>query len=407
MFSAIRRLFSPRISALAAFCATAAMIAVGCHERTGSPPVRPAIPTTAAQSAVSAAEFQTSLRAGSGLLTAEEARAYLGDAVCARCHRKIAADAAHTRHALTLRSVRIAEQGRYFEHSAPVKDSALGYAYRPGVQAGRCVVVGESRSGRRSLPADYVMGAGRNAWTYLSAEHPDAWVDMRLTYYTRLRQWDFTPGQRPGDQILVRAAGIMQAGDQLPACLSCHVTYLRAGKAGPDVAQSHIGIGCERCHGPGRAHLDALERAPASTRPALQMEAYGRALPARINTLCGQCHHDESNSRPGDPKTENGLPRFEGVALVRSRCYQASGTLSCITCHSPHQDAPSTPGVYNAECLKCHSTQTDRPLAAHTAGKACPVNPKSGCVGCHMPAQSIPTIPHATYHNHWIKVWKR
>lgn len=410
MLSRHRPFCGPRIPALAALCATAALIALGCHARDAAPAAVPTtlVPTKADLPVERTAEFQTLLRPGSALLTEEQVRDYLGDAVCARCHRAIAAAAAHTRHAQTLRPVRIAELGRFFEHAVPVKDRALDYTYRPTVQAGRCVILGENRSGTHSLAADYVMGAGRNALTYLSAERPDAWVDMRLSYYTRIRKWDFTPAQRPGDRLFERAAGIVQAGEMLPACLSCHVTYLRAGEAGPNVAKSHIGIGCERCHGPGRAHLESLKNGRGAIgRPvALQMEAYGRAQPARINVLCGQCHHDESNSKSGDPKTESGIARFEGVALVRSRCYQAGGTLSCITCHDPHKDAPSTPAVYEAQCLKCHSVPShDSPPRAGSP-RICPVNPKSGCVGCHMPAQSIPTIPHATYHNHWIKVWK-
>ena len=392
--------------AIAAITLTGVLIAIGCaaphpgaHKGEPREPLgAPAAPAT----------FATVLSDGTALLSQTESDEYLGDAVCGGCHTAIGKTYATSRHARTLRPVRAAEHGAWFRSAHAVKDAALGYTYLPGVASGRCVIAGRSAGGADVLAADYVMGAGRNALTFFSAERPDAWVDMRISYYTRQHKWDFTPGQRPGDRFFTRAAGITQEGTRLRACLSCHVTYLRAGAEGPDIGNSHIGIGCERCHGPGRAHINAVERAQkGGGRISLAMEAYNRATPERIDVLCGQCHHNASNSVPGDPKTENGLPRFEGVALVRSKCFQASRTLSCITCHDPHKDAGSESGEYVRQCLTCHAPTAALHGSAARGGKVCPVNPVTGCIPCHMPAQTIATIPHAKYHNHWIKVWKK
>jgi len=394
------------IALLLAVVVPLVLVGLGCHEPGVADKQNASVP--ARSDTVAPASFETKLSDGSRLLDGSEAGEYVGDAVCANCHKSIGHDYARTRHARTFRQVKLDEQGPFFRNGNAVKDDGLRYTYQAAMRGGKCVIVGASVNQRGTLPADYVLGAGRNACTFLSAERPDSWVDLRISYYTQRRRWDFTPGQQPGDRIFKRAAGISQEGPLLPACLSCHVTYLRAGVSGPDIAGSHIGIGCERCHGPGRAHIEALGR--SSGKPvdgSLAMERYGKATPLRINALCGQCHHDEANSRDGDPKTENGLARFEGVALVRSRCFQESGALSCITCHDSHKDASADASQNEKRCLNCHSSAGAAPLHAGPAGKTCPVNKASGCIECHMPAQTIATIPYAKYHNHWIKVWKK
>ena len=396
-----------RIALISAVFASFVLIALGCR---GPGVVRSQNPATAASSsAADRTGTEIPLTDGALLLNADEARNYVGDSICATCHGAVGRAFAETRHARTLRPVHLNEQRPFFEHANTVKDPVLQYSYQPLVSSGRCVVAGESGSRRGILSADYVIGTGRNARTYFCAERPDSWVDLRVSYYSEVGRWDYTPGQRPGDRLFVRAAGLTQEGPMLPACLNCHVTYLRAGNIGPDIANSHIGIGCERCHGPGRAHVEAVGRKKMSAGPPwLAMEKYAKATPQRINSLCGQCHHDEGNSKDGDAKTEKGLARFEGVALVRSKCFQESRALSCITCHDPHRDVSSDTASNVKRCLTCHSTVADNPARPATAhGKICPVNRTSGCIGCHMPAQKIATIPYAKYHNHLIKVWKR
>ena len=350
------------------------------------------------------------------MLTAEEASDYTGDASCARCHDAVCRQYKGTRHAETLLPVTPERHGAFFRNGNKVKDGILGFTYRADIQNGKPVIVGETAARKSALPADFAFGSGRNAITFLSRERPDAWVDLRISYYTREKKWDYTPTQRPGDREFTRAAGIVQAGELLTACLQCHVTYLRAGAEGPDIEKSHLGIGCERCHGPGRAHIEAIDlRAKGYRIASIFMEKLKEASPERINKVCGDCHHDTTNSPPGEFKTENGLARFEGVALPRSKCYQKSGTLSCVTCHNPHQDADPDPARNDALCLNCHSSPKKAPAhppvgvppAAPPAVTVCKVNPKSGCVGCHMPAQTIATIPHAKYHHHWIKVWEK
>ena len=369
---------------------------------------------------------------GDRLLSKTEADAFVNDKVCSGCHEKVCKGFEGARHAKTLKAVTVSEFSSIFKLGSTLSDENLQFKYKPVVENGKCVMLGVSGERRGALPVDYVMGTGRNAYTFFSAESPDLWVDLRLSFYTNSKKWDFTPMQKPGDRVFTRAAGIEQKGSRLIGCLKCHVTFLRADDSnrgrfqGVDISNSHIGIGCERCHGPGKPHLDAIASTNAMSRRQqsgsrvsssgdlagktdaldLKTEDFKHSTPERINQLCGACHHNDENSSKNDPKTENDLARFEGVALARSRCFRESGKLTCVTCHNPHEDVSKNNSKNESDCLNCHSSRVQPTSALQSArGKICPVNPKAGCIPCHMPAQVIPSIPFAKYHNHYIKVW--
>jgi hypothetical protein len=357
------------------------------------------------------------VRTANRALTSQEANAYIGDAACAQCHLAICRMQGRSRHARTLQPVTLSNHGNFYRQNAAVRDPLLGYTYTVAVENGRCVQRGTSAAGGGSLAADYAFGSGRNAHTYMSRVSDGAWVDLRLSYYTRIHRWDYTPMQKPGDRSWKRAAGIDEQGAELVNCLLCHVTVLRSKPGGIDIANSNLGIGCERCHGPGKAHVESIQRVLAAGRSApgslVKLEDLKHAGQDRINEICGGCHRTPATAPAGNAKTENGLARFEGAALPRSACYQQSGTLTCVTCHDPHGDSDASAQHNDAKCLGCHTRsaapETGAPghTQSHHTVKTCPVNRTDGCVRCHMPAQTIATIPHATYHNHWIKVWSK
>jgi len=83
--------------------------------------------------------------------------------------------------------------------------------------------------------------------------------------------------------------------------------------------------------------------------------------------------------------------RFQPYGLMKSRCFQASkDTLSCLTCHKPHSNVSSNKETYEKACLSCHDTSgSTSKTQGQAAVKACPVNPKSGCISCHMPKRGV------------------
>ena len=383
---------------MAAVLCAAVLMAASCRRQpiAVSPP-QP-VSTPAAEPAV---DVRTVFRA----LNDQEAAAYAGDRACEPCHPRECRAAANTRHTQTLLPVTEAVHGPVFRSADRVKDGALGCTYSVQVRNGQCVMLGATSTGEKALAADFVFGSGKNAHTFMSRISDDEWIDLRISYYTGQKRWDFTPMQKPGDRELTLKAGIEQKGARLVSCVLCHATVVRASGDGLDAGKSDLGVRCERCHGPAKSHVDSARTKPVGGKAAIvHLEDLKRAAPDRINEVCGFCHKTPENAHAGDPKTENGLARFQGAALARSACFQQSGKLSCITCHDPHTDVDSNSSRNDAKCKSCHTT------AAHTANTAaphlCPVNKEAGCVKCHMPAQTIKSIPYAVYHNHWIKVWR-
>ncbi len=369
-------------------------------------------------------------------LTSAEAANYLGDKVCGACHARVAATHAHSAHAQTLRAVTVEQDGPIFRHANAVKDPRNHFTYGTVVQQNICQMLVFNKSVEAALPADFAVGSGKHARSYLNRDDLNGWVSLRLSYYLAAGKWDFSAGQPP-ERTLSSSMGTELKGPQVTACLLCHTTVVRsqagldlAGEtvradAYPDLAASSFGVGCERCHGPGRAHVDAVSHAKEpllrveATAKAVHetfgMEDLSRATPARITTLCGYCHRTLQNSDMRDPHNEADVPRFQGVALERSLCYQKSGSLSCLSCHDPHADADADRSHNDAVCLNCHSSTTARPPGERPSlsagpvhdpqGVPCPVNPRKDCTGCHMPQQMVALGPGVQYTNHWIKVW--
>lgn len=371
----------PRATLTAIAMGVAPLLLAACQR-----PVPPAKPSPAA----AIADVRT-LRRG---LTDAEADAYLGDRACAPCHDEIATEHAGSHHAATLRKVDASVHLPYFQRRQKIEDPIEGVVYSPLVIDGRPGMQLVGSTEKAALPADYVIGAGANAHTYFCVVQPGYWMDLRLSYYPKAGKWDFTPGQRPG-QSIPTSAGKPQVGKKLTACLLCHVTALRENAGMPDVERSLLGVGCERCHGSGKAHVAAAERGDVE-RARAALENLGSATPERLTRLCGFCHQDSTVAVPGKPHTEKDLPRFQSAALERSKCYMKSGTLSCTTCHGPHGNADGAPRNDEDHCRKCHGD----------SGKGCKAGHREGCVSCHMPRQGIEGIPNARYTNHWIKVWR-
>ena len=72
---------------------------------------------------------------------------------------------------------------------------------------------------------------------------------------------------------------------QYPDCISCHVVGFREKSGFINIERTpHLGaVGCERCHGPGSAHV---------ADPQVKMGKVGNGLPAMV---CTQCHDFEQS----------------------------------------------------------------------------------------------------------------
>jgi hypothetical protein len=239
------------------------------------------------------------------------------------------------------------------------------------------------------LPVDYALGSGKSGITYVAMIGPDRMVEIRKSFFPPRKSWYTTPGQESG--LASDDVGKVHGRDNIRKCFRCHAVTLPDAANVPD--PRFFGVGCEACHGPGSAHIAAIEAGDA-TRD--RMEKLSLIPGASLSLRCGVCHGQvaEVASRPHDRALTN---RFQVYGLAQSACFiKSNGTLSCATCHAGHGDASHDPTSYAAACLSCHSSPQ---------GKTCPVQPKKDCVRCHMPSKpALPGTGLPTYMaDHWIR----
>ena len=318
-----------------------------------------------------------------------DSEGYVGMEACSGCHSGIYASYQKTAMA---RASGPAIQGLI---SGEFVHAASGVHYRVYADKGAAWLAYErpgdpSVHGTRELL--YFIGSGRRGRTYLFSD--DGFVfESPINWYAQRRVWDMAPAYQSVRQIPMN----------LPAeasCLSCHTSNMQTPEMGTENRYklplfAHPGITCERCHGPGAAHI--------STNAAMLNPL---KLPARRReAICMQCHLEGSiaiqrpgkhlyDFKPGDDLSNyvsyfelardgsqdvGAFSQFE--ALAQSVCKRKSGdAMSCMSCHDPHFSPSSEEKVsfYRSKCLACHG--------AAFGAKHHRDNPN--CAQCHMPAIS-------------------
>jgi len=206
-------------------------------------------------------------------------------------------------------------------------------------------------------------------------------------------------------------------------CVGCHVSgeekNFQAQTREYQTRWSDFGTSCERCHGPGRSHVQQyaqaarVDQSPADRRIVRPT----RLDPATSSMVCAQCHSLRTVVNPGytagadyydffnprleyDPGTDRELPywpdgrprRFsnDAIGLWQSACFR-QGQATCTTCHrDPHEPNiernPQLAAGNNALCTQCHQAIGSR-LTEHTRHTA--TSAGSSCVECHMPKTVI------------------
>jgi hypothetical protein len=371
-----------------------------------------------------------SLRSAAGQAAARDG--FVGDAACAGCHEAKTASYLHTAHHLT-------------SHN-PSPASVLG-SFKPGHD--QLVIVPESntaglpplrflmeRKGDKFIETvvsgdgvdavtqtetiGVVTGSGTRGQTYLYWRR-DSLFELPVSYWTDGKRWINSPGYQNGTADFSRP---VTAG-----CMECHSTYLQAvsGNAGGNRFRKdtlEVGISCERCHGPGAAHVARYRGgAPAAADEIVNPAKFSRE---RQLELCAYCHSGIQREAvapafsyvAGQPLANYFKPIGGGVAehpdvhgnqvglLERSRCFRESAAMTCSNCHNTHE-AEQPAASYSAKCLSCHQWQACK--VAKTIG----LRAKGNCIDCHMPVEKTNVIVtqtageelHAAMRNHWIKVY--
>ena len=273
---------------------------------------------------------------------------------------------------------------------------------------------------------DYVVGSGSHSRSYLNRTAQGTLVELPVSWYAEKGgYWAMSPGYDRADQDDFRRTVVAR-------CLSCHTAYPLGQGSNLSTSEPLFGdripegIDCQRCHGPGRAHIEAAgsgHATPESVRAAI-------VNPARLNRdrqleVCLQCHLETTHFalpneilrhpqqpfsyRPGEPLGDSILffdhapgtghdDKFEIVSaayrLRKSACFRSS-QLTCTTCHDAHSILPpeKVAAHYIAVCRNCH-------LSAHSAKMPTGAN---SCIECHMPQRRTGDVVHAVMTDHYIQ----
>lgn len=355
---------------------------------------------------------------------------YVGMEACGSCHYDKMQTFLHTGMGQSFGEANPSKSAARFEPHSVLFDSASGYYYQP-IWKGNNLYLKEFRLEAGDTThllmeqIDYIIGSGQHTNSHLIRKG-DYLVQAPFTWYAQKGKLDLPPGFEGGNN-----SRFSRVIDQ--ECMGCHNStpqMLRGERSFKNVGK---GIDCERCHGPGSAHV-AMRSAGKSPENGLDRTIVNPAkLPLSLQIdVCQRCHLQGNNVlqegktfnsfRPGMKLAdvfEVYLPQYEGGGsrfnmanhadrLQSSRCFTVTAArneqagLTCITCHNPHVSVKTIgASQFNAKCLSCHMAKDPCKESLQTRQKV-----QNNCVNCHMPASGTEDIPHVTVHDHKIGVHK-
>ncbi len=321
---------------------------------------------------------------------------YSGAEACEPCHPRISARQRNSNHA---RSLRAPDHVPELVFSLPfsVRDRVSGFALEMSSDPARGVRLRSEKgnaSGEVSL--EWAFGSGAKGITAIGRITAESWVESRLTWYESLGGIDFTTGASQYDpENAVESLGRGLTQQEVAECFGCHTTGFDARSSVPQ--GDELGIRCERCHGPGKAHAEAAIAGRPTRGTIFNPVTLGGFPQAQ---MCGACHGRPPQDNEFDAlalleQTPNSV-RFPSQRIILSRCFNETfGELACTDCHDPHLDAADEGDSFDAACLSCHG-QDSRELAT-----VCPVASEN-CSSCHMPQERV--MRHSMFSDHWIRV---
>lgn len=338
---------------------------------------------------------------------------FVGAQGCRECHPGECALHSRSGHARTLATAAKRRLAREVDGTVVPDPEYPGVSWQYRYRDGRLLVGRRSPAGVEEIVAEYAFGSGNHAVTFVNMVDPETPVilEHRMTYYTRTGTFGLTPGH----ETVPKPPGLTPLGGLPPpvdarSCFECHSTQVSTSK-GLRIEEDRLipGVSCERCHGPGRAHVEAARRGAPAAELRLPFGTERGYTAEQVVTLCGSCHRNPQKPGVGPLDPENPhLARFQPVGIIQSRCFRESrGGFSCVTCHDPHARASTDRAAYNATCRSCHAgTPTDALASAvaansHVTGRPCPVQPDGDCIGCHMPR--VDAGQGVLFADHWIR----
>ncbi|HRC33338.1 MAG TPA: tetratricopeptide repeat protein [Bacteroidia bacterium] len=291
---------------------------------------------------------------------------------------------------------------------------------------------------KRIETVHYIVGSGQHTNSHMVVTN-GYFNQAPMTFYTQKKKWDFPPGFEDGHNTRFnRLIGL--------ECMTCHNSYPEFVEGSVNKFESvPEGISCERCHGPGSAHV--AEKQAGKLVDISQKIDYSIVNPAKLSIekqfdICQRCHvqgnavlrkgksfydflpgmklSDVMNVfMPVYSNSSEHIMASHAERLKLSQCYLQTtqkisadknlsnqlrpykNALTCVTCHNPHISVKST-GIdhFNNTCKNCHSEGKSMKCSAD---KKLLESKQNNCVSCHMPKSGATDIPHVSVTEHFIR----
>jgi predicted CXXCH cytochrome family protein len=338
---------------------------------------------------------------------------FVGAAACAACHKPIHDTWKGARHSKMLQAATAASvKGDFSPGSVTLHGERFPLRAADGSYFITASLTGRTQEHR----VEYTLGS-RRIQHYLTTIDKGMIVVLPPTWDVQRREWLHNMDIVRPDEKHDRP--VQQWNKD---CVGCHVSEqdngYRPATGEYSTTWRDFGTSCERCHGPGRAHVNAYTGANAPSPAALSSIVRPTRLdPATSSMVCAQCHSLRNAIDPGFQAGRNYydhfMPRLEyeprpgldvaywpdgrprrfsndAIGLWQSECFLRGGA-TCTSCHKdPHQPDidrnPQLAVASNALCTGCHQAIGAR-VETHTRHRAGSTG--SSCVECHMPKTVI------------------
>ncbi len=368
---------------------------------------------------------------------------YVGMNTCRGCHQDIYDTYIETGMGKSFDLASKTKSSAHFDNKNTIYDKYKDFWYRAFWEGDSLRVMEYRLSGndtvhKRIETVSYIVGSGQHTNSHII--NTNGYLNQApMTFYTQKGHWDLPPGfENGGNTRFDRLIGL--------ECMTCHNSYpvFEEGSENKyEVVEQ--GIGCERCHGPGSAHV-ADKRTGKLVDITTQID-YSIVNPAKLPIdlqldVCQRCHIqgnavlNEGKSffdfRPGmrlsevmhvfmpvfSGHTEEHIMASHAERLKMSACFTESvrrvdkqktevlkpyrNALTCVTCHNPHVSSRKEGAEhFNNACRNCHSPGKD-PLCTEKQEPRLKV--ADNCIKCHMPSSGTTDIPHVSVHDHRIAI---
>lgn len=271
---------------------------------------------------------------------------------------------------------------------------------------------------------DWFLGSGHKSRSYLYQTENGELYLFPIAWYTELQQWGMSPGFDNSHHFGVNRQVVRE-------CLFCHNAYplsaIDQESWEPHIFSTKLpeGIGCQRCHGPGKTHIELAQNNNSNVTDIWASIINPEKLPKhQQNQVCDQCHLLPSVDFTGIRNPEKNVfsfkagqdlnqyifhidpvdqlitrsDRFEinhhSYRLRQSQCFiKSNEELYCLDCHDPHHKADKNTlnNRVKETCINCHKE------IKHSK----PINNQQ-CISCHMQQRRTQDVVNVTMTDHKI-----